>query len=160
MTIEQLSMIFSYDATTGSVFWKIKPKQTKVKPGDVAGSVKANGYVRIQYKGELLSAHRVAWALYYGAWPAMFLDHKNRDRSDNRIENLRECTHAENMRNRPKANSNKTGFKGVCEESGRFRACIAINNKKVRLGSFRSPEDASLAYQRAAKQLHKEFASF
>lgn len=159
MTVEQLAAVFSYDAATGIVRWRIQP-QSRVQAGDVAGCLKPNGYIRILYRGDWFLAHRVAWALHYGEWPVMFVDHKNRDRSDNRIANLRECSHAENMRNRPGIGSSKTGLKGVCQEEGRFRASIGVDGKKVRLGSFRSPEDASLAYQQAAKRLHKEFASF
>ena len=157
---EHLASIFSYDARTGKLFWKVAPKQSKVRVGDVAGSLKSSGYIRVQYKGQLLSIHRVAWALHYGKWPSAFIDHKNRDRSDNRIENLRECSHAENMRNRPKAYSNKSGLKGVWSEDGVFRASIAVNGKVIKLGRFRTAEEGHLAYCEAAKRLHKEFASF
>lgn len=86
------------------------------------------------------------------------VDHINHDLLDNRRENLRLCTHAENMKNRKIHKNNALGVKGVCAEGGRYRARIAVDGKRVSLGCFDSASDAYSAYQIAAKKLHGEFA--
>jgi hypothetical protein len=68
--------------------------------GKQAGYVDGQGYISVGYKGKILAAHRLAWILYYGEWPKFEIDHINRNRSDNRIENLRDVSHGKNMLNR------------------------------------------------------------
>lgn len=102
-------------------------------------------------------SYRVAWAIHYGAWPEAFLDHINGDESDDRIENLREATHAENMRNRKTHAHSGTGVKGVSLEDGRFCSAITVNGVRTRLGGFSSISEADAAYKIAAKRCHGEF---
>ena len=103
-------------------------------------------------------SYRVAWAIHYGAWPEAFLDHINGDESDDRIANLREATHAENMRNRKTHSHSGTGVKGVFQDGQRFGACISVNGVRTSLGGFSSIAEASAAYTAAANLLHGEFA--
>lgn len=58
-----------------------------------------HGYLVGSLDNHNVKTHRVVWAYIHGAWPEGDLDHINGDKSDNRIENLRVVTHAENMRN-------------------------------------------------------------
>lgn len=92
----------------------------------------------------------------------MVVDHKNHDLMDNRRSNLRECTHAENMCNRLIHKNNKLGVKGVYQDRRRstptYRAQIVIGRKYIRLGSFRTIEQAAKAYADAALKYHGEFA--
>jgi len=92
-----------------------------------------------------------------GAVDGQFVDHINGDPSDNRRENLRICTHAENMMNRKMHKSNAIGIKGVYQNRNKFRAQIRVNGKVYRLGSFCTPQDAGAAYLAAASKLHGEF---
>jgi len=92
----------------------------------------------------------------------MEVDHRNLDKLDNRRQNLRICTHSENMMNRGKLKNNTCGFKGVsvdrrCKKKI-FRVRIATNGKPFFLGCFESPADGAKAYKKAAKKLHGEFA--
>jgi hypothetical protein len=57
-------------------------------------------YVEGRKGSAFFRAHRAIWALHFGDWPQQTLDHINRDRADNRIENLRDVSHQENQRNR------------------------------------------------------------
>jgi hypothetical protein len=88
------------------------------------------------------------------------VDHKNGNGLDNRRENLRIATHAQNMRNQGVRINNSTGFKGVSflKESGKWRARIHSNGKKIELGSYSTPEAAADAYKKASEQLHGEFS--
>ncbi len=159
-SVDELKEMFSYNAETGVVSWAKISKQSSMVVGQRAGSVKANGYIRIQIGKNMIQAHRVAWALHYGVWPTGSIDHINRNRADNRISNLRECSHAENMMNRGASYNNKTGLKGVSRQKGGYRASIGVGGKNIKLGSYGTPEQAFFAYVEAAKHYHGGFASF
>lgn len=92
------------------------------------------------------------------------VDHRDCDPLNNRRSNLRLATRAQNAKNRRRARSNRLGFKGVYREGSRrrprYRAEISVDGKKVRLGSFASPEQAHAAYRLAAVVLHGEFHRF
>lgn len=86
-------------------------------------------------------------------------DHINGDKLDNRKSNLRLCSNAQNMMNRPKQVNNKSGFRGVSwhKQRRKWRAYIKSNGKQIALGLYDSPEEASKAYQEVAKDLFGEF---
>ncbi len=92
----------------------------------------------------------------------MVVDHVNGNGLDNRRENLRVCSHEQNLRNRKIHKNNRSGFKGVYYDPGctqrPWRAEIKSNGKRVRLGFFADPQDAHKAYLEAAARLHGEFA--
>ncbi len=95
-----------------------------------------------------------------GAVDGEIIDHINKDTLDNRRENLRFCTHAENMRNSKKRKHSKQKYKGVEKmPSGRFRARIVLNKKHIHIGTYDTPEEAAFAYDKEATKLHKRFAS-
>jgi hypothetical protein len=87
-------------------------------------------------------------------------DHINGDGLDNRKSNLRLCTLSENRINSAQRKMNNAGAKGVVKREGenRYYAFISVNKKRIHLGTFDNLEDASTAYQIAAKQHHGEFA--
>lgn len=88
------------------------------------------------------------------------VDHKNNDGLDNRRENLRICTHQQNMQNqKPKANTSSK-YKGVWWDKRRAKwgACIGIDGKTVHLGGFINEEDAARAYDEAAVIHFGEYA--
>jgi len=90
----------------------------------------------------------------------MSTDHINGDGLDNRKQNLRICTHAENQRNRGPQKNNKSGFKGVYWQKNRktWYARIQHNKKLLYLGCFKDKKEAAKAYDRKAIELHGEFA--
>lgn len=89
------------------------------------------------------------------------VDHRNGNKLDNRRENLRACTHAQNSYNYGKKPSNKSGFKGVHWHSQRkkWTAQISVDKKIRHLGLFNTPEEAAMAYNAAAIRLHGDFAN-
>lgn len=95
-----------------------------------------------------------------GAWPRQFVDHVNCDRTDNRWSNLRDASPSQNARNIGKRRDNKSGFKGVSfhNRAGRYRAEIRVKGRTRHLGLFNTPQEASKAYEAAAKSLAGEFA--
>jgi hypothetical protein len=155
-TIDELREVLSYDPLTGIFKWKISPN-TYILAGDIAGTCNEGGYVIICYKGQRYSAHRLAWALQTGSWPANFIDHKDRNPSNNAWHNLREATNSQNLHNtRPRPG--KSGFPGVhITGSGKYTAAICVNKKPKSLGSFNTPEEAYRAYVEAKKKYHSHY---
>ena len=90
----------------------------------------------------------------------MVIDHLDSNPLNNQKNNLRICTHAENMRNSKINTNNKSGYKGVSFQENRnnYRASIKFNNKTINIGNYIDPIDAARAYNEAALKYHKEFA--
>lgn len=86
------------------------------------------------------------------------IDHINGNKLDNRSCNLRPATNAENVRNHGKRIINTTGYKGVGKEKNKFRATIGCDYKNYYLGLFKTKEEAAIAYDLKAIELHGEFA--
>jgi hypothetical protein len=95
-------------------------------------------------------------------------DHKNGHTLDNRRDNLRKCSEVENTHNAKIRKDNASRFKGVVamswtnKRSGKtntiWLSAIRADNRRIYLGSFKSPEDAARAYDAAARIYHGEFA--
>lgn len=88
------------------------------------------------------------------------IDHINRDKTDNRISNLRICTTQENNFNRMGWTYSKSGLKGVTydKRKNKFKARIGFNNKRLHLGYFDTAEEASRVYNQKAKELYKDYS--
>lgn len=151
---EEVAALISYDPQTGLFTHKVNGH--KRRAGDVTGRLDNKGYVRIRLLGYEFKAHRLAWLLTYGVWPAAEIDHINGCPSDNRVMNLRDVSVAENGWNRKKAMRNsQTGVLGVCENGRKFHAQIGAKGKRYSLGLFDTVEEASAAYRAAKAELHK-----
>lgn len=176
-TPDQLRELLHYDPETGKLFWKERPasmfkdgyfsRQANCNRWNVryAGKVamdtkKSDGYKHGTLHGAQISAHRVAWAIHYGAWPVEFIDHKNGVKADNRIENLREASHTENNHNARAMTTNRSGVKGVNWDkvNKKWKVAVMANGKRHHIGRFLSLDDAAAARRSAAEVLHGEFA--
>lgn len=89
-----------------------------------------------------------------------FVDHINKNRADNRKQNLRCCNRAENDRNRRPYSTNTSGVSGVYfdKQRGQWTASISYNKKRLFIGRFASKEDAIRARLEKEAELFKEFA--
>lgn len=118
----------------------------------------SNGYYRGYYKGKTENLHKVI-QLRVGF--EGFCDHINGNKLDNRRENLRPATKAQNAYNQSKNKSNNSGFKGVHWEElrGKWRARIKIEGRNKHLGYFDTKEEAAAAYKAVATLLHGEYYS-
>jgi hypothetical protein len=104
-----------YDPATGLLTWLARgdPRFDNKMVGKAAGSVRPDGYVAVGFGGKSYLAHRLIWRLVHGEWPEFEVDHINGDKADNRIENLRACTTAENRRNMPVRKNKTSRYVGV-----------------------------------------------
>ncbi len=95
-----------------------------------------------------------------GAVRGQLVDHWNRESIDNRIENLRVVTRTQNNCNRGPERGGTSPYKGVCwnTQMGKWQAKIALNRRVQHLGFHTHPQEAALAYDFAARQLHGSFA--
>ena len=155
MNLGNLKDFLRYDDETGKLYWKAT-SSNRVKVGDEAGS-ESQGYVRVRILGKRVMAHKLVWYLVTDIWPDFEIDHVDRDRSNNRFSNLRKASRSENFFNRTKYTSNTSGYKGVTQRGDKCIAQIAANGKGRYLGTFKSKEDAAIAYAEASKELHGEY---
>lgn len=174
---ELLRDLLRYEPLTGKLYWKERPRELFIDGSeDVDATFKSwnkrwagkeaftsddgVGYRQGRIFGKSYRAHRVAWAIYHGAWPADEIDHINGCRMDNRLENLREATREENGRNAGAKITNTSGFKGVSwkKDIGKWRARILVSGVEHSLGVFDCPKEAHQAYSEAARRMHGEFA--
>jgi hypothetical protein len=125
--------------------------------GSEAGRI-ALGYRRIFVDSRDYPAHRLAWLYVHGEWPSGQLDHINRKRDDNRIANLRIATDSQNKANKLAQANNSSGIKGVYKRYRRWTAQICVQGRRLNLGAFATSDEASAAYQAAARQHFGEFA--
>ena len=126
---------FSYDPSTGLL------SRDDRKNGN--GSLDKDGYLIIKVKGKQFKAHRLIWFLYYGEFPQKEIDHINRIRTDNRIENLREVSRQENINNTTKKINPDTGVVGIYLDKStkglKAKYTFKVKNKSYR---FRALNEA------------------
>lgn len=151
---EEIKSAFDYCPETGCLLWKPRPR---VVAGQPAGSLYANGYVKIRFKQSNYWAHRLVWFWHTGEWPSKEIDHLNGDRGDNRVENLRPASRPENRQNSISKQQRSGALAGAhfCTSTGRWRANITVAGKIHRLGRFDTPEEAHAAYLKAKAELHQ-----
>jgi len=116
------------------------------------GTRKPRGYMVAVVDRKMYRVHHLVWMYHYGYFVPE-LDHINRQRDDNRIENLRSCTHSQNLGN---ARARVHKYKGVtfCKTTQKWRAQL-----NGHLGRFDTMEQAALAYNVAAINHFGEFAN-
>lgn len=143
MDIDQLRKHFAYNSETGEL--------TFLRDNRVATSKDKDGYIRVGYKRKRLQAHRVAWMLHHNEDPGeMQIDHINRIRDDNSINNLRKATHQQN-------HGNVKG-KGIQRKGNRWKAYVTHQGRMQHIGSYICPLIARIAYEDKKLELCGEFA--
>jgi len=156
ITQEYLQSIFEYK--NGSLYWKISPCP-RVKIGNIAGSDHSKGYIKCKVFKKDFYVHRLIFLHQNGFLPKN-IDHINGNKSDNRIENLRDCNQSQNSCNVGLKITNTSGYKNVSYNKKRkkWQVSIKLNNKSYFFGQFDNIELAKLAAKKARHKYHQEFA--
>lgn len=166
ITQTRLRELFEFDAAAGVLIWRARPVEDFANisycerrntrfAGTVAGGHDGHGYRRIRIDGKMWLAHRLIWIYANGPIPGgLQIDHINGKREDNRLDNLRLVTNAENHRNQSMPRNNTSGAIGVSwhKRDRKWEAKIRIDGRQKNLGLFETAAEAAKA--RAAAE-HK-----
>lgn len=167
---EFLRECLSYDPETGIVRWRARPvhhfKNEVIArrfnsrcAGRVAGSTaKGSAYLRVNMERRLWRIHRLIWRLVTGE-DVPYVDHKDTNPLNNRWNNLRSATFAQNTQNRS-ATKNRATPKGIRLHFGNWQVRVGANGRQHHIGTFATIDEARAAYKEAAKRFHGEFANF
>lgn len=163
-SLDRLRQLLDYCPDTGVLTWKAVPLGiahgrsdrdeasiakgwNRLRAGVVAGSPQQDGRLRVTVDRQAYYAHRLAWLLHFGVEPDGIIDHLNGNPADNRIENLRIATYAENSRNKRVAVRASTGHRGIYLRRGRFRVITRVRGKTITIGTFDTMAEAIMARQ-------------
>jgi hypothetical protein len=151
-----LQRVFKYDLQEGILRWKMRRDSLGIRAGDaVKIHEHQDGYMEVRVFDRHVKVHLLIYKLHYGDEPEQ-VDHIDQDKKNNRLENLRAATQAQNQANRTGWSD---GYKGVYKNhKGRFRSIITIKSKQKSLGTFDTQEEAAKAYNDAASKAWGEFA--
>jgi hypothetical protein len=155
LTQERLKELLEYDDTKGIFTRRVAVGKSGFgcQKGNIVGTIATNGYIRIRIDDKYYPRSHLVWLYVHGNYVAenQAIDHINRNRSDDRICNLRIVENIDNYKNMKKFNTNKSGTTGVAwhKKAGKWRAYIMINYKQVHLGLFSTIEQAIDARDKA-----------
>lgn len=144
---DELLKDFVFEYSTGKLF---KMKKGVLKEWGYLNK----GYVCIHYKDTIYFAHRVIWFMHYGVWPKKQLDHINGNRSDNRIENLREVSNQTNQLNGKKHRQGHLQGTTYIKREDKWAAQIGTGKKRIWIGRFRTQKEAHDAYLEKLKEIN------
>lgn len=159
---EQLRAMFAL-SEDGTLVWKAPPKFHPDLIGQSAGALTPSrhgkSYWNVQINGRKVKRSRIVFCLTTGRWPTDQIDHIDGNSLNDNPCNLREATATQNAWNhkgRRKASPLPMGVRQA--KSGRFVARIAVNKRKLTIGSFDTIEAAQSAYRLARAVNFGEFA--
>lgn len=154
LTAHRLRELLHYDPATGIFTWASPPRGRSLT--SPVGSFDVQGYLTIRLDYVRYKAHRLAWMHHFGEFPIGFVDHINRNKADNRIENLRVVTNSENQQNRTAPITNTSGHKGIhmARRPRKWKAQAWLHGKPHHFGYFDLIEDAVAAYEKGVAALH------
>jgi hypothetical protein len=178
LTVDEVRSLLDYCPATGILKWKFRePKFISASDafetqrlsrslnnwlaGKPAGYInRSNGYLMVRLLGKAYVAHRLAYYIMTGDWPHKYIDHINRDKTDNRWSNLRLADVSENQANSTAQKNNKSGRKGVSWDASnrKWRAQICVRGQQIILGRFDDIDLAADAYVEAAKRYFGDYA--
>ena len=153
ITQKELKEVVSYDELTGK-FTYVKTITGYVIKGNIAGAKVPNssGYMTMQVHRRMYQAHRLVWLYVHGEFPKGQIDHKDGDKTNNKLSNLRDVSRGVNLSNRVSKTSTKCV--GVTLRNGTYYARLMVDGLRHELGSFKILKDAVKA-RKAAEVLYK-----
>ena len=150
---ESMFDFIRYDKKNGKLFWQKRKLQMQAKVGDECGCLKRDGYKYFKFNGVAYLQHRIIWHIEKGASSEKVLDHINGNRSDNRIENLREASARENCQNQKRHRAGRLVGAIFKKQINKFIGQIRIDGICKHLGTFETEQDAHFAYVRKLNEI-------
>lgn len=152
MNADIARQLFDYDADAGVLRWRVA--RGPAASGAVAGSRHNKGYWAIGYQYRMYLAHRLIWLYVHGEWPNHQIDHRDGDRANNRLNNLRDVTQSVNQHNirRARRSNRSTGILGAWPNKKGFQTRIVVNGKVRHIGTFKTAGEAHDAYIAAKRR--------
>jgi len=159
ITQDELKKILHYDPNTG-LFTNLIYRSSRSLKGQIIGTTDGKGYLHTIIHQKIYRLHRLVFLYVLGKIPN-YVDHKDRNRKNNKWMNLRSANCKGNAGNSGIPSHNTSGYRGVSlnNKSGKWHAQIKINGKVTYLGRFNTPELAAECYNKAAKEHFGEFAT-
>ena len=156
--LTQQEVIDLFDYRDGHLYWR-KALNKRIQIVSRAGTISNVGYIAVMVNRKRYQAHRLIFLLHNG-WLPEFIDHIDRDRVNNRIENLRAATKAQNQRNTPVRRDSSSGAKNVCwsHKLKKWVVRLRINNKPTHIGVFEDKDLAIFVASEYRDKYHGEFA--
>lgn len=158
---EDLHRLFEYDAERGILIRRFNPdipnRINKRCAGKPAGYADARGYVQVAIERKLYLAHRVIWKMAHGTDPPKFIDHRDGNPSNNRLENLRAADHAENMANRGRIKGKELP-RSIFKMRDGFQVKLSARKKRIHVGTFATLDEAREAQRVALVEYFGTFA--
>jgi hypothetical protein len=146
LTLNRLKELVRYEPDTGH--FVSLGNSSRRKAGLIMGSPRPDGYLSLGVDKRTYLGHRLAFFYMTGRWPTREIDHIDRDRMNNRWDNLREATGTQNQANRGMQSNNTSGYRGVSWDKSRQKWAVRTQYKgSVKtLGRHDTPEEAARAY--------------
>lgn len=160
ITQEQVKKLFTYNPKTGYLIWLEDRGPNKVK-GNPAGSKSlTRRYITLRIDGKSQQVHRLIFLYHHGFLPK-FVDHIDNNQKNNKIENLRGCTHSQNICNSRIRSNNTSGIKGVSWDKGRKKwiGHLSLLGRSYYIGRFKTKSEAEKAIKIKRESVHKEFCN-
>lgn len=152
----ELRNLIEYNPETGMWRWRVVRRNHKT--GWFAGALTPNGYLTIRIDGKTYYAHRLAWFWVHGEWPKI-TDHRDRDKANNRLDNLRLATKSKNAVNAKRRTDNVSGYVGVSWNDLRSKWQARIVRDGVLYSRlFADDKAASEWYMRRRTELFGDFS--
>ena len=155
---EEANKVFDYLPDIGKLVWSVDIG-TRARRGNIAGHLfkqkkRKTDYWRVKLNGVNYMAHRVIWTMKYGDIPeGIEIDHEDGNGLNNTIQNLRLVTHAQQHKNLPARDDNKSGHVGVFKLcNGKYLSYINSDKKRFNLGTYNDKKEAILIRKTAEKE--------
>jgi hypothetical protein len=167
----KLKELFNYDAEFGELVWKKRADLSNQMNSKIAGKIAGHFQFRKKFNRveksivinkKRYSVKRIIWIFHNGEISKnKIVASKNNEATDTRIQNLivtenSSVFQCENIDNTQR--NFKNGFKGVYKHDKKYKAVIRFNGKPTYIGMFKTQDEAAIAYNKAAMQLHGENA--